>query len=103
MSSGRAKLPRLDRRIAGSKKWGRIVLAGVILVSLILGAVLLQGLLLALDEGRKDLVLRAVLGLGLLLGLDLFSLLLVRRQHAILDEARSDLEELVRGDPSQGG
>jgi hypothetical protein len=93
------KLPRLDRRISVSKRWGRIALAGVILISLVFGAVLVQGLLLALEAGRRDLIFRALAGLTLLVGLDVFSLVLVRRQHTMLDEVRSDLEDLVRGDP----
>jgi hypothetical protein len=38
------------------------------------------------------------LGLALLVALNVFSVALVRRQHSVLDQARSDLEELVRGD-----
>ena len=89
-------LPRLEARIRRSKRAGKVALAGVLLVSLVLGAVLLQGLLVAAEAQRHDLILRAALGLGLLLALDLFSLYLIRRQHRMLDEAREELEELVR-------
>jgi hypothetical protein len=76
-----------------------MVLVGVLLVSLVFGVVLVQGLLLAREGGRTDLVIRAMAGLALLVGLDLFSLIMIRRQHRMLDEARADLQELVRGDP----
>ena len=93
-----SKLPRLDRRISASKRWGRIALAAVVLISLFFGAVLVQGLRLASDAGRVDLIGRAVLGLALLAGIDVIAVLLVRRQHVMLDEARADLEELMRGE-----
>ena len=93
------RLDRLDRRIAQSKRRGKVVLGGVLLVSVALGAILIQGLLLALETDRKDLILRAWVGLGLLAGLDLFSVILIRRQHRRLDEAREDLVALIRGDP----
>jgi len=54
---------------------------------------------LALEAGRNDLVVRGFVGLGLLVGLNLFSIAMIRRQHRILDDAREDLEALVRGDP----
>ncbi len=76
-----------------------MVLAGVLLVSIVLGTVLIQGLFLAAEAQRQDLILRAGLGLGLLLILDLFSIYLTRRQHLILDEAREEMEELVRKSP----
>jgi exosortase/archaeosortase len=60
---------------------------------------LVQGLLVALEAGRNDLVMRALVGLSLLVGLNLFSVVLIRRQHRMLDEARDGLEALVRGDP----
>jgi uncharacterized membrane protein len=91
---------KLDQRIQRSKRSGKLVLGGVFLVSVAFAAVLVQGLFLALEAGRTDLVGRGVFGLVLLLGLNLFSLVLVRRQHRMLDEAREELEELVRGNPS---
>ena len=93
-------MKRLDQRIQRSKRSGKLVLGGVVLVSVAFAAVLIQGLFLALEAGRRDLVGRGVFGLALLLGLNLFSFVLVRRQHRMLDEAREELEELVRGDPS---
>ena len=92
------RLTRLERRVQRSKRHGKLVLAGVLLVSVVFAAVLTQGLLLALDADRTDLVARAWAGLGLLVGLDLFSLIMIRRQHRMLDEAHADLQELVRGD-----
>ena len=93
------KLKRLDQRIRRSKRAGKFVLGGVALVSLVFGLVLIHGLSLAREAGRQDLVLPAVAGLGLLVGLNLFSVILTRRQHRILDEAREDLETLVAEDP----
>ncbi len=93
-------MKKLDQRIQRSKRSGKLVLGGVFLVSVAFAAVLVQGLFLALEAGRTDLVGRGVFGLVLLLGLNLFSLVLVRRQHRMLDEAREELEELVRGNPS---
>jgi len=72
---------------------------GVLVVSLAFGATLVHGLLLALEAGRNDLVVRALVGLGLLGGLDLFSVLLIRRQHLRMDEAGEELAALVKGDP----
>lgn len=89
-------LERLDERIRRSKRSGKLVLGGVLLVSLVFGVVLVQGLLLAEQGNRGDLVWRAALGLALLLALDLFSLLLIRRQHRRLDEALEEMRELVR-------
>jgi hypothetical protein len=71
----------------------------VVLVSAAFAVVLAQGLSLALETQRSDLVTRALVGLGLLGGLILFSVVLIRRQHRVLDEARQELEDLVRGDP----
>ena len=88
-------MKRLDERIRRSKRTGKLVLGGVLIVSLILGAVLAQGLFLALEGGRGDLVGRAGFGLALLLALDAFSVFLIRRQHRRLDEAREELRELV--------
>jgi len=92
------KLKRLDLRIQRSKRTGKIVLAGVAFVSLIFGAVLIQALLLALEGGRGELVTRALAGIGLLAGLNLFAILLIRHQHKTLDEAREEMEEMVRGE-----
>jgi len=91
------KLARLDRRIRRSKRQGKMVFAAVVLGSLGLGAVLVQGLVLAGELGRQDLLVRAWVGLALLGMLDLFAGLLVWRQHRILDEARMELQELVTG------
>jgi phosphate/sulfate permease len=88
----------LDERIRRSKKTGKTVLVAVVLVSLVFAVVLTQGLSLALEASRSDLVIRALVGLGLLAGLNLFSVVLIRRQHRVLDEAREELEALVRGD-----
>jgi len=92
------KLVRLERRMRRSKRMGKIVLGGVLLASVAFGGVLLQGLLMAVEAGRDGLVVRAWIGLGLLLGLDVFSAVLIRRQHRILDEARVELQELITGD-----
>lgn len=86
---------RLDERIQRSKRSGKIVLGGVILVSLVFGVVLAQGLFMAVEAGRGDLVGRAVFGLVLLLALNTFSLVLIRRQHRMLDEARRELQDMV--------
>jgi len=94
------RLERLDRRIRRSKKWGLVVLGGVLVVSVAFGGTLVHGLLLALDAGRGDLVVRAWAGLGILVGLDLFSVFLILRQHRKLDEARKELLDLVSADPS---
>ena len=96
--TGTPRLSRLDQRIHRSKRWGKTVLAGVLIVSLVFGGTLVHGLLLALDAGRDDLASRALVGLGLLAGLDLFSVVLIRRQHRKLDEAREDLVALVEGE-----
>ena len=77
------------------------MVGGVLLVSVVFAAVLVQGLLLASNAGRQDLVLRAFIGLGLLAGLNIFSLVMVRRQHRMLDEAREELEEIVRLDQAK--
>ena len=96
------KLKRLDERIRRSKRTGKIVLGGVAVVSLVFAVVLTQGLSLALEGGRNELVIRAVVGLGLLVGLNFFSVVLIRRQHRVLDEAREELENLVRPLPGTG-
>lgn len=92
------KLVRLERRIRRSKRRGKAVLGGVLLASVAFGGVLVQGLLMAVEVGRDDLVIRAWIGLGLLLGMDLFSAVLIRRQHRVLDGARGELQELIMGD-----
>ena len=92
------KLTRIDRRVQRSKRTGKIVLLGVLLVSLVFCGVLIQGLSLALDAGRTDLVVRGAAGLVLLLGLNVFSVVMIRRQHRMLDEARADLKEMVTGE-----
>ncbi len=93
------RLKRLDLRIRRSKRSGKIVLGAVLVVSLVFGLVLIQALLLAREAGRQDLVVRAWVGLGLLACLILFSAILTRRQHRMLEEAREDLEALVAEDP----
>lgn len=92
------RLARLDQRIRRSKRTGKLVLGGVLLVSAVLGYPLLHGLFLALEAGREDLIVRAFLGLGILFGLIVFSVILIRRQHRKLDEAREELKSLVTGD-----
>lgn len=74
---------------------------GVFLVSLFFAVPLVQGLILALDRGRNDLQLWALLGLGLLVALNFFSLILIRRQHRNLDDARSELEALLEAAPER--
>lgn len=93
-------MKRMDHRVRRSKRAGKAVLAGVLMVSLVLGSFLFQALFLALEEGRGDLVLRAVLGIGFLVGLSLFSILLTRHQHRALDEALEEMRLMVEGDPS---
>lgn len=88
-------MKRLDERIHRSKRSGKIVLGGVLLVSLVLGGVLVQGMLVALDGGRGNLAGRAAFGVALLVVLNSFSIYLIRRQHRRLDEAREELRELV--------
>jgi len=88
---------RLDRRIRRSKRSGKLVLAGVLAVSAVLGLFLVQALVLAGEAGRGDLMARALVGLGVLLLLDVASILLVRRQHRLLDEAREEFRALVQG------
>ena len=85
----------LDERIQRSKRWGKIVLGAVVLVSLLLGVVMAQGLLLAQELGREDLMVKAGCGLMALLALNVFSAVLTRRQHRMLDEASKELEDLV--------
>lgn len=98
--TGGPKLSRLELRIQRSKRNGKIVLGAVLLVSVAFALVLTQGLSLALEAGRGDLVVRAWVGLGFLAGLNLFSVTMIRRQHRLLDDARKDLEALVLEEPS---
>ena len=93
----RPQLKKLNRRVLRAKRRGKAALVGVLLVSLVFAAPLIQGLALALDQGRNELKLRGFLGLGILLALNLFSLFLIRRQHKNLDEAQDELEALVEG------
>jgi len=93
---------KLNERIRRSKRSGKVVVTGVLVVSLVFSAVLIQGLLLASEAGRQELVVRAFVGLGLLAGLNVFSLVLVRRQHRMLDDTRRELEEIVRGELPEG-
>jgi hypothetical protein len=86
---------RLDRRIHRSKRSGKLIVLSVFLVSLLLGGVLVQGLKLARDAGRTELVVPGLIGIGILAALNLFSGFLVRRQHRLLDEAREDLRRMV--------
>ncbi len=92
---------RLEVRIRRSKRMGKLALVAVLAVSVGLGIFLVQGLRLAVGLDRTSLLARGVLGLALLLTLDVFSVVLIRRQHRRLDEARSDLEALVRGEPPE--
>lgn len=94
-------MARLESRIRRSKRTGKLVLVGVLLISLVLGYPLLQGLFLAAEAGRDDLLLRGFLGMGLLAGLNVFSVVLIRRQHRRLDEARQELSSLVVGHPAE--
>ena len=89
---------RLEERIRRSKRSTKVVVAGVLLVSVAFAALLIQGLFLALDAGRTDLMVRAILGLALLSGLDVFAVVMMRRQRRILDEAKEELEGLVKGE-----
>jgi len=89
---------RLNERIRRSKRTGKTAVAVVLVVSLAFAAVLIQGLVLASETGRQELVVRAFVCLVSLAGLNIFALVMVRRQHRMLDEARSDLEEIVRGE-----
>lgn len=89
---------RLDRRIHRSKRSGKVIFLSVFLVSLVLGGVLVQGLRLAREAGRNELVVPGLMGLGILVALNVFSGLLARRQHRLLDEAREELQRLVAED-----
>lgn len=88
-------LKKLDQRIKRSKRTGKIALAGVMLVSLCCASLLIQGLIIALETGHSELMWRAALGLAIVVGFDLFSLVFIRRQHRMFDEAREDLHDLI--------
>ena len=92
------KLRRLEERIRRSKRSGKLVMGGVLLISIPFAVVLVQGVRLALEAERSGPAVRGFLGLGLLVGLNLFSFILIRRQHRMLDEAKEDLIALVEGD-----
>jgi hypothetical protein len=93
-------LKKLDQRIKKSKRTGKIALVGVGLVSLACGSLLIQGLLLANETGHPELMGRAALGLVIVVGVDLFSLVFIRRQHRLFDEARKELKELIEDRPA---
>jgi len=93
-------LKKLDQRIKRSKRTGKIALAGVMLVSLCCASLLIQGLLVARETGNSELMWRAALGLAIVVGFDLFSLVFIRRQHRLFDEARKELKELIEGHPA---
>ena len=93
-------LKKLDRRIERSKRIGKIALVGVGLVSLACGGFLIQGLLLARETGHPELVWRAAFWLVLVVGFDLFSIVFIRRQHRLFDEARKELKELIEDNPA---
>lgn len=88
----------MEERIRRSKRSGKVVATGVLLVSMVFGAVLVQALILSETAGREDLALRALGGLALLVGLNVLSAALTRRQHRMLDEAREELEGLEWGE-----
>lgn len=88
---------RLDERIRRSKRRGKISAIVVLVVSLVLGGVLAQALALARSTGQDDVVTRAIFGLGLLVVVNLLSVALAWHQHRLLDQARSEMRELVRG------
>jgi hypothetical protein len=93
-------LKKLDQRIKRSKRTGKIALVGVGLVSLACGSLLIQGLLLAREAGHPELMWRTALGLVIVVGVDLFSLVFIRRQHRLFDEARKELTELIEDHPA---
>jgi len=93
---------RLDERIRRSKRRGKISVVVVLVVSLVLGSVLAQALVLARSTGQNELVTGAIFGIGLLVVLNLLSLTLAWRQHRLLDQARLELDELVRGSAQNG-
>ena len=88
---------RLDERIRRAKRRGKISVVVVLVVSLVLGSVLAQALALARSTGQEQLATRAIFGIGLLVVVNLFSVALAWHQHRLLDQARSEMDELVRG------
>jgi hypothetical protein len=91
---------RLNERIRRSKRRGKISVIVVLVVSLMLGSVLAQALAVARSTGQDELATRAIFGIGLLVAVNLFSVALAWHQHRLLDQARSEMVELVRG-PAQ--
>ena len=87
----------LDERIRRAKRRGKISVVVVLVVSLVLGSVLAQALALARSTGQEQLATRAIFGIGLLVVVNLFSVALAWHQHRLLDQARSEMDELVRG------
>jgi hypothetical protein len=90
-------LRRLNERIRRSKRRGKISVVVVLCVSLVLGSVLAQALVVARSTGQDELASRAVFGIGLLVVVNLLSIAMAWHQHRLLDEARSEMEELIRG------
>ena len=88
---------RLNERIRRSKRRGKIAVIVVLVVSLLLGSVLAQALIVARGTGHDEVVSRVFFGIGLLVALNVFSVALAWRQHKLLDQARSEMIELVRG------
>ena len=93
---------RLNERIRRSKRRGKISVVVVLVVSLVLGSVLAQALALARSTGQDELASRAIFGIGLLVVVNLLSVAMVWHQHHLLDQAKSEMDELVRG-PAQNG
>jgi hypothetical protein len=92
------QLKKLDERIKRSKRLGKMAVAGVFLMSVVFGGVLVQGLVLAQELGQDDLVARAIRGLSCLTLLNIVSVVLIWRQHRTFDKARAELQELVEGE-----
>jgi len=88
---------RLDERIRRSKRRGKISVIVVLVVTLVLASVLAQALALARSTGQDDVVTRAIFGIGLLVVVNLFSVAMSWHQHRLLNRARSEMDELVRG------
>jgi hypothetical protein len=86
---------RLEERFRRSKQSGKVVLGAVLLVSSILFLVVFHGVTVAWQAQRWEVVIRGGLGLLLLVALDLFSIVLIRRQHRVLDEVRAEMLALV--------
>jgi len=64
---------RLNERIRRSKRRGKLSVIAVLVVSLVLGSVLAQALVLARSAGQDELASRAIFGIGLLVVVNLFS------------------------------